>query len=141
MITKNLILALTIVFSTAGFCKTDRHFNSELAKELGLNVGDHITSALQDRTDGGFEKLMSELQRVHKAVYALPYSYDHIRTVFMTEIEAKKKEIAPHYPSREATGENQEEAYRLFREWYINYPEECTAYITYVDQFVAEHSK
>src|SRR3989344_6306100 len=107
-----------------------------VSKTISNNFTEGITGVQQDRTEGGFEQLMFDLQRVHKAVFSLPYSYDHIRTVLMAEIEAQRLIIAPHFPQRSSYGEDQDEGRRLFKEWYINYPQECTAYIQYVDQFI-----
>lgn len=133
---KNLLLTTFWVCSL-----TAVSFGSPVAsKTIPNNIKDGATILQQDRTDVGFEQLMYDLQRVHKAVYSLPYSYEHIRAVLMAEIEAQRLTIAPHFPQRTAYGDDQDEGRRLFKEWYINYPQECTAYIQYVDQFILIHS-
>jgi len=119
---------------------------AESAKEFGINVSKpEIKSTnvppinFQDRATGNFNSMMSELARVHKELFALPYSYDHIKGVFMPEIETQRLIIAPHYPTRQATGTNQDLATTLFREWWDNYQQESTDYIAYVQSFIASH--
>jgi hypothetical protein len=93
---------------------------------------------VQDRPFA-FEYVMAELTRVHKAVFQLPFEYEYIKGTLMAEIEAKRKEIAPNYPAREVTGDNQEMVYAHFEKWSAEHPEEFLAYIAYVDQFVKDH--
>lgn len=94
----------------------------------------------QDRTEIAFDHMMSEIARVHKAVFALPYEYDYIKNTLMSEVATKRLEIAPHWPDRSVYGDDTELAKQLFKEWFLTYPIESSAYIAYVDQFVIEHS-
>jgi len=119
---------------------------TESVKGFGFNVTKAEVKSrnlppiyFQDRSNGNFNMMMSELSRVHKELYALPYSYDHIKGVFMPEIETQRLVVAPHYPSRQAIGTNQDLATTLFREWWDNYPQESTDYISYVQSFISSH--
>jgi len=96
-------------------------------------------SKAQDRNEQEFNYMMSELARVHKGVFALPFSYEYIKTTFMVEIEAKRLIIAPHYPTRQIVGDDEAVVHNAFVAWYQNYPMECSAYISYVDLFITEH--
>lgn len=95
----------------------------------------------QDREEYAFNHMMSELARVHKGVFSLPFSYEHIKSTLMPMVEAKRKVIAPNYPSREVTGDDPNLVTESFRVWFKTYPQESKDYITYVDSFIAEHSK
>lgn len=95
----------------------------------------------QDREEYAFNHMMSELARVHKGVFSLPHTYEYIKSNLMPIVEAKRKIIAPHYPSREVTGDDQTLTMEAFREWFRVYPQESTDYIIYVDSFIAENSK
>lgn len=120
--------------SEAAVSSTDGSLRSS-STEIDLPV-----KVLQDREEIAFNFMMTELARVHKGVFALPYEYNHIKGVFMPEIEAHRLIIAPHYPSRAVVGEDQELAMQKFREWYHDYPNESVLYIQYVDQFISDHS-
>lgn len=93
----------------------------------------------QDRSEGAFNFMMTELARVHKAVFDLPYDKAYIKTNFMSQIEAQRLVIAPHYPSRSVVGDNEELVIAAFKSWYQTYPKESSDYIAYVDQFIADH--
>lgn len=93
----------------------------------------------QQRQDGSFDFMMSELARVHKALYALPYDYEYIRETLMPEVVKMRSQVSPHYPNRSDFGEDQEEAMRQFRNWYETYPGEWKAYVSFVDQYVEQH--
>jgi len=88
-----------------------------------------------------YDYAMSELARVHKAVFNLDPSYDYVKGIIMPEIEAKRAEIAPHFPSRTVTGDDQELAKQQFELWLTNHPGEFRAYIDYVDNYVATYIK
>ena len=94
---------------------------------------------VQDRTEGAFNFMMTELARVHKGVYGLPFSYDHIKANFMPQIEAQRLVLAPHYPTRAPIGDDQVLAKETFKLWFVNYPQESVDYIAYVDQFIVSH--
>lgn len=95
----------------------------------------------QDRTQNEFEYMMSELQRVHKALYGLPYSYDYIKETLVVKVEAKKTEIAPHFPNRADYGTDSEKGNQLFKEWFLTYPTEWRLYVNFLDDFILENSK
>ncbi|MBK9190906.1 MAG: hypothetical protein IPM77_04965 [Crocinitomicaceae bacterium] len=88
-----------------------------------------------------YDYAMSELARVHKMVFNLDPSYDYVKGIIMPEIEAKRAEIAPHFPSRTVTGDDQELAKQQFELWLTNHPAEFRAYIDYVDNYVATYIK
>ena len=100
---------------------------------------DYIDGIEQDRSEGAFNFMMTELARVHKAVFDLPYEKSYIKTNFMSQIEAQRLIIAPHYPSRADVGDNEELVIAAFKAWYQSYPKESSDYIAYVDQFIANH--
>ena len=111
------------------------------AKRSVIFSPDHTPGILQERPAGtSFDNMMSNIQRVHRAVFNLPYEYEYIKNTLMPQIEAKRAEIAPHWPGRELYGEDQQKGNALFKSWYEQYPHESTAYIAFVDQFVQEHS-
>lgn len=99
-----------------------------------------IELTTQDRPYS-YDYAMSELARVHKMVFNLDPSYDYVKGIIMPEIEAKRTEIAPHFPSRNVTGSDQELAKQQFELWLTNYPGEFKAYIEYVDNYVATYIK
>jgi hypothetical protein len=98
---------------------------------------DHVQ---QDRTQIAFDNMMSELARVHQAVFALPYEYDYIKNTLMAEVVTKRAELAPHWPDRASFGDDTALGQQLFKEWFLTYPGESTAYIAFVDQFVKQHA-
>jgi hypothetical protein len=120
-----------------------------------LGVGGVLTSAASLNVDPidpkielttqerpySYDYAMSELARVHKAVFNLDPSYDYVKGIIMPEIEAKRAEIAPHFPSRTVTGDDQELAKQQFELWLTNHPGEFRAYIDYVDNYVATYIK
>lgn len=124
------IFLLTLTFSQA-FASSVTRFGFSAATPNGDIYSQERPFAI--------EYVMSELSRVHKEVFDLPFSYEYIKGTLMVEIEAKRKLIAPNYPSREVTGDNQELALEKFKEWYAAHPQEFTDYIQYVEQFVADH--
>jgi hypothetical protein len=99
---------------------------------------DHVQ---QDRTQIAFDNMMSELSRVHQAIFALPYEYEYIKNTLMPEVVTKRLEIAPHWPDRSLFGDDSELGRQLFKEWFLTYPGESSAYIAFVDQFVKQHAK
>ena len=90
---------------------------------------DYIDGIEQDRSEGAFNFMMTELARVHKAVFDLPYEKSYIKTNFMSQIEAQRLII----------GDNEELVIAAFKAWYQSYPKESSDYIAYVDQFIANH--
>ena len=106
---------------------------------FALFLGNAFDSKAQSREEQAGNYVMSELARVHKEVFSLPYSYDHIKGVFMPEIEANRLVIAPHYPTRNDVSNDQELIKQSFQAWCMNYPLEVTDYIENVEQFVIDH--
>lgn len=94
----------------------------------------------QDRSQKEFEYMMSELQRVHKGLYSLPFSYDYIKENLVPQVETKKKEIAPHFPNRSDYGNDAEKGNQLFKEWFLTYPNEWKVYVAFLDQLILENS-
>jgi len=135
---------LFIVFGLAGFSNAGRGFDSVeiliIQAETSFIPRDSFDFIDQDRIEVGFNNMMTELTRVHKAVYSLPFEYDYIKNTLMVEVEAKKLEIAPHFPNRSSYGDNTALGHQLFKEWYLTYPSECSAYIAFLDQFILAHS-
>jgi len=109
------------------------------AEQFGFSASKPKTDIYSQTRPFAIEYVMSELSRVHKAVFDLPFTYDYIKGTLMPEIETKRQIIAPHYPSRQVTGDNQELVYEAFKQWNLEYPQEFVDYIQYVDQFVADH--
>lgn len=126
-----LSLSLTTVFAAPG---KDRVTN---LPERTIVSGPE--TKLQDREEVAFNIMMDELARVHREVFQLSFDYEYVKKTLMPEIEAKRKVIAPHYPSRETTGDDPELVKNAFRAWYKSYPQESKDYIAYVDKFIAEH--
>ncbi len=99
-----------------------------------------LDNVKQDRRQNEFEYMMSELQRVHKALYSLPFSYDYIKENLVPQVEAKKKEIAPHFPNRSDYGNDAEKGNQLFKEWFLTYPNEWRVYVAFLDQLILDNS-
>lgn len=94
----------------------------------------------QDRQQGAYEKMVSQLKSLHAQVYELPYDYSYIQNTIIPEINAKRLAVAPHYPTRSTTGEDADEIYKQLRFWFDNYPSECAAYIDFLNAYIAAHA-
>lgn len=137
---KNRFLFVGVLLITLGSNIYAAFENSLVQRSFG-NVFPGSENISQDRSQSEFEYMMSELQRVHKALYSLPYNYDYIKENLVVQVEAKKKEIAPHFPNRSDYGTDHEKGNQLFKEWYSTYPSEWRSYIKFLDQFIIENSK
>lgn len=113
-------------------------FSNYINKTFEIN--DNITQD-PDRDEREFQFVLSELGRVHKLLFQLPYEYEYIKSVIMPEIEKQRLLVAPHYPSRNETGDDQNLVMKAFRFWFDNYKQECYDYIQYVDNYINEHHK
>ena len=133
---KNIILMLLLSVPMSLFAQdTGQSTGISKAFETGNSPG------TQSQPAWTFDEMMENLQRVHRMVYKLPYEYDYIKNTLMTQIEAERKKIAPHYPDRKNTGTDHEIINKHFQDWYTNYPDESVAYIKYVEQFVRSQKK
>jgi len=95
----------------------------------------------QEREDISFNIMMDELARVHRELFQWSPNYDYFKQTVMPEIEAKRKVIAPNYPTREVTGDDASLVKQSFREWYRDYPQESSVYIKYVEEYIALNLK
>ena len=84
------------------------------------------------------EYVMAELNRVHKAVFELPFDEAYIKETLVPEIEAQRQVIAPNFPAVELDGSDLPLS-DAFSTWYAAHQAEFMPYIQYVDQFIIAH--
>jgi len=135
---KTVLFVVSGVFTFQTFAADLREASVSSSKVISIDVEPSIN---QDRSEIAFNNMMNELARVHREVFALPYDYEYIKGTLMVQIEKKRLEIAPHYPSREVTGTDQSKVMSEFKSWYENYPQEFIDYVNYVEQFIQKHKK
>lgn len=82
------------------------------------------------------EKTVAEksayLQKLHKEIFMLPYDRTFITDKIMAEVTQKRNEVAPHYPSRNQTGDDAQKVNEAFEKWISTYPIEYNSYIDQV---------
>lgn len=95
----------------------------------------------QDRKEIAFNNMVNELRNLHGELFNLPYDQQYIQSKIIPEVNAKRAEIAPHYPLRQNYGSDSNEAYSQLRIWFETYPAEHANYVAYLKEFIALHSK
>lgn len=77
----------------------------------------------------------------HKTIYSLPYDYEFKKNTIMAEVFEERKRIAPHFPQREITGEDQVEIREAFFKWIAQYPEEFKLYLNRTHEITRKYQR
>lgn len=83
---------------------------------------------------------LQRIQEAHKGLFNLPYEYNYIKDVIMAEVIEARSAVAPHFPSRNQTGEDQDKINTNFQYWIENYPKEYDSYINRVHEITRKYT-
>jgi hypothetical protein len=86
------------------------------------------------------EDKIEDIQNLHRNIYNLPFDRDYIIGTIMVEVQHKRSEVAPHFPSREQTGTDETLVNSAFKNWIENYPAEYTNYIQETQLIIRKYS-
>lgn len=90
-------------------------------------------------TEDEINKRVDQLAKVHAAVREMPVDQNLLENTILPEIRSNRKKVAPHFLERNEIPQGST-AYQELRNWISKYPEEHTAYLTYVEQTMRKYS-